>query len=375
MNVSNRVIPLVDLRRQYLSIKNEIDEAIQTVLNSGVFITGENVRAFEKEFANYIGVKYAIGVNSGTDALTIALRALGIERGDEIITVSFTFVSTVDCVVHNGGMPVFIDIEPESYTIDIRQIEKAITKKTKAIIPVHLYGHPADMDPILKTAEKHGLYVIEDAAQASGAEYKGKKVGSLGHVACFSFYPSKNLGAYGDGGTIVTNDQEIAEKVKFLREYGQREKYSHELIGYNSRLDEIQAAILRVKLKHLDGWNERRRVLAKLYVDLLTCLEDQIKLPIEKRHAEHVFHLFVIQVSARDELKKYLASHGIQTGIHYPIPVHLQKAYSSIISNAPTPNTERCASHVLSLPMFPELTEEEVAFICDRIKIFLRNRY
>ena len=274
-------IPLVDLKRQYLSIKNEIDRAIEGVLNSGRFILGENVKSFEREFANYIGVKHAIGVGSGTDALVIALKALGVKRGDEIITVSFTFTSTVDSIVHNNGIPVFVDIDPESYTMNVKQVEKAITNKTKAIIPVHLYGHPADMDPIIEIAEKYGLYIVEDAAQAHGAEYKRRKVGSLGHIACFSFYPSKNLGAYGDAGMLVTNDQELAEKIEMLREYGQKEKYKHELIGYNSRLDELQAAILRVKLKYLDAWNEKRRVNAKLYNELLGDMHNLINLPIE----------------------------------------------------------------------------------------------
>ncbi|MCC6003881.1 MAG: DegT/DnrJ/EryC1/StrS family aminotransferase [Thermofilum sp.] len=367
-------IPLVDLRRQYLSIKNEIDRAIEEVLNNGMFILGENVKSFEREFAEYIGVKYAIGVGSGTDALFLALKALGVKSGDEVVTVSFTFVSTVDSIVHNDGTPVFVDIDPESYTIDVRQIEKMITDKTKAIIPVHLYGLPCDMDPIMELAEEKGIYVVEDAAQAHGAEYKGRKVGSFGHIACFSFYPSKNLGAYGDAGMVVTNDQDLAEKIRMLREYGQIEKYKHLLIGYNSRLDELQAAILRVKLKYLDKWNEKRRANAKLYNELLMDLSNLIIPPSEVKGRKHVYHLYVIRTKQREELRNFLASKGISSGIHYPIPVHKQPSYKNLLNDIPRlPVTEQVAKEVLSLPMFPELTEEEIHYICDNIKLFLKN--
>ncbi|MGC9069268.1 MAG: DegT/DnrJ/EryC1/StrS family aminotransferase [Thermoprotei archaeon] len=369
------IIPLVDLKRQYLSIKDEINSAIESVLNSGVFIVGENVKYFEKEFANFIGVKHAIGVGSGTDALVIALKALSIGQSDEVITVSFTFTATVDSIVHNGATPVFVDVDPMSYTIDTKQIERAITSKTKAIIPVHLYGHPANIDPILEIAEKYGLYVVEDAAQAHGAEYKRRKVGSLGHVACFSFYPSKNLGAYGDGGMIVTNDQMLAEKVMMLREYGQKEKYRHEFIGFNSRLDEIQAAVLRVKLKHLDEWNEKRRKNAKLYNELLSEF-NEIILPIEASWAKHVYHLYVIRTKRRDALREFLAKKGISTGIHYPLPVHMQKSYSRI--NKKTLDlsiTELFSKEILSLPMFPELSEEEIHYISNKIKDFLKGNF
>jgi dTDP-4-amino-4,6-dideoxygalactose transaminase len=368
-------IPLVDLRRQYLSIKTEINRAIEGVLNSGRFILGENVESFEREFASYLGVKHAIGVASGTDALVMALKALEVRRGDEIITVSFTFTSTVDSVVHNGGTPVFVDIDSESYTIDVRKLEHKITNKTKAIIPVHLYGNPCDMNPIIETAEKHGLYIVEDAAQAHGAEYNGRKVGSLGHIACFSFYPSKNLGAYGDAGMIVTNDPDIGDKIRMLREYGQKEKYRHELIGYNSRLDELQAAILRVKLKYLDAWNEKRRICAKLYNELLGDMHDLISLPIEVQGSKHVYHLYVIRTKQREELRHFLSVKGISTGIHYPIPVHKQPSYMNLMKDIPKlPITEQFSNEVLSLPIFPELTEDEIQFICNNIKKFLLKR-
>jgi len=364
-------IPLVDLRRQYQSLKSEIDSAITSVLESGQFILGENVREFEKAFARYIGTKHAVGVASGTDALRLVLKALGIHKGDEVITVSFTFTSSVDCIVHNGATPVFVDIDPEIYTLNISQIKRMINERTKAIIPVHLYGHPVDMDPLLRIAEQYGLYVIEDAAQAHGAEYKCKKVGSLGHAACFSFYPSKNLGAYGDAGLIVTNDAELAEKLRMLREYGQKKKYMHEFIGFNSRLDEIQAGVLRVKLRYLDEWNEQRRKNAKIYNEFLseTKLEDKMTLPTEKSYAKHVYHLYVIRTKDRDRLKNWLENKGVATGIHYPIPVHMQRAYSPF-KKANLPITEIVAREVLSLPMFPELTYNEIDYICNTISEF-----
>jgi len=368
-------IPLVDLVRQYRSIKKEIDEAILRVLESGRFIMGEEVRKFEEEFAAYIGARFGIGVASGSDALYLALKALGIGPGDEVLTVSFTFTSTVDSIVRNGAKPVFVDIDSEIYTMDVTQLEGHVGPRTKAIIPVHLYGHPAELDPIVEIAEKCGLYVVEDAAQAHGAVYKDGKVGSFGIASCFSFYPAKNLGAYGDGGMILTNDEELAEKLRMLREYGQRSKYVHELVGLNSRLDEVQAAVLRVKLRHLNKWNKARGKNAELYRELLADLSNnKVKLPIERSHAKHVYHLFVVQVNARDELRIHSLSQGIETGIHYPIPVHLQKAYSFL--NLPPrslPQTERCSKHVLSLPMFPELTEDEISFITNSIRDFIKR--
>ncbi|NJD98895.1 DegT/DnrJ/EryC1/StrS family aminotransferase [Thermococcus sp. LS1] len=360
------MIPFVDLRREYQAIKDEIDQAIQRVLESGWFILGKELEAFEKEFAEYIGVKHVIGVNSGSDALYLAVKALGIGKGDEVITVSHTFISTVDAIARNGAKPVFVDIDPETYTMDVSQIEKAITERTKAIIPVHLYGHPADMDPIMEIAEKYELYVIEDASQAHGAEYKGRKVGSIGHIGCFSFYPTKNLGAYGDAGAVVTNDDELAEKLRMMRNYGSPKKYYHKFIGVNSRLDEIQAAVLRVKLRHLDEWNEKRRKIAKLYNELLE--DSDVITPIEKEWAKHVYHLYVIRHRERDKLQKYLTEKGIKTQIHYPVPVHLQKAYLDLGIRVKLPVTERISREILSLPIFPYLTDAEIEKIAMVVK-------
>lgn len=361
-------IQFVDLKREYQEIKEEINQAIQRVLESRWFILGKELEAFEKEFAEYIGVKHVIGVNSGSDALYLAVKALGIGKGDEVITVSHTFISTVDAITRNGAKPVFVDIDPETYTMDVSQIEKKITERTKAIIPVHLYGHPADMDQIMEIAEKYDLYVIEDASQAHGAEYKGKKVGNIGHIGCFSFYPTKNLGAYGDAGAIVTNDDELAEKLRMLRNYGSPKKYYHEFIGVNSRLDEIQAAVLRVKLKYLNEWNEKRRKIAKLYNELLE--DSDVIMPIEKEWAKHVYHLYVIRHGERDKLQQHLLKNGIKTQIHYPVPVHMQEAYLNLGINAKLPVTERVSKEILSLPMYPWLKNEEIEYISEIIRKF-----
>jgi len=320
------MIPFVDLKAQYDSIKEEIDEAIQNVINNTSFIMGEELKKFEKEFASFCNTKYAIGVANGSDALILALKACGIGEGDEVITVPHTFISTAEAISNVGGKVVFIDIEPKTYTMDVSKIEEKINKKTKAIIPVHLYGQPADMDPIIELAKKYNLKVIEDAAQAHGAEYKGEKVGSIGDVACFSFYPGKNLGAYGDAGIVVTDNEEIAEKVKLLRNHGRiTKKYEHEIEGYSSRLDNLQAAILRIKLTYLNEWNDRRRNNAKKYNKLLSNIGGIIT-PYEADYAKHVYHLYVIRVvkEGRDKLREELKSKGIATGIHYPIPLHLQ---------------------------------------------------
>lgn len=358
-------IPFVDLKRQHESIKEEINSAIRRVVEKGDFILGEEVEQFEEEFASYCGTKYGIGVASGTDALTLAIKALDIGEGDELITVPNTFIATVDAISSNGAKPIFVDINTETYNIDVTKIEEKITNKTKAIVPVHLYGHPADMDEIITIAKEYDLKVVEDACQAHGAEYKGKRVGSLGDVACFSFYPSKNLGAYGDGGIVVTDSEEIAERVGMLRNYGQSKKYYHDFIGYNSRLDEIQAAILRVKLKHLDNWNAKRRQLAKIYNELLADVSN-IETPIEKDCVKHVFHLYVVRCKKRDMLEHYLNSKGVSTGIHYPIPVHQQRVYKHLENRLPV--TERYSKEILSLPMFPELSQEEVTDIYYLIK-------
>jgi len=359
------MINFVDLKKEYAKISEEINQAMQRVLRSGWFILGEEVKKFEKDFSKYIGVKYGVGVNSGSDALFLAVKALGIGEGDEVITVSHTFISTVDAVARNGAEPVFVDVDPDTYCIDVSKIEQAITDKTKAILPVHLYGHPANMSPIMEIAKKHGFYVIEDACQAHGAEYKGKKAGSIGTVGCFSFYPVKNLGAYGDGGIIVTNDEELAEKLRMARNYGQPKKYYHNFVGVNSRLDEIQAAILRVKLKYLDKWNERRRKTAKLYNKFFE--DSDVVMPAEKEYANHVYHLYVIRHKDRDKLQQHLLKKGIQTQIHYPIPVHRQKAYSDSGGDAQLPVTEKICGEILSLPIYPSLKDKELEYIANTV--------
>ncbi|MEM2080725.1 MAG: DegT/DnrJ/EryC1/StrS family aminotransferase [Candidatus Bathyarchaeia archaeon] len=364
------MIPFIDLKKEYTEIKWEINEAIQQVLEKGTFILGEETEKFEREFSSYIGVKHGVGVNSGSDALFLTLKALGISTGDEVITVSHTFVATADAITRNGATPVFVDINPETYCIDSEKIEEKITKRTKAIMPVHIYGHPAEMDTISEIAQAHDLHVVEDACQAHGAEYKGKKVGSLSDAGCFSFYPIKNLGAYGDGGIIATNNEELAAKLIMLRNYGQQQKYHHELIGINSRLDEIQAAILRVKLKHLNEWNSKRRENAKIYNELLS--EAKIITPSEK-NAKHVYHLYVIRCKERDLLKQYLLKNEIQTLIHYPIPVHKQEAYLNLSSRHQLPITEEICKEILSLPMFPQLTKKEIETVANAVINFQNN--
>lgn len=366
-------IPLVNLRRQYHSIKNEVDEKIREVLEGGRFILGENVEAFEEEFARYCGVKYAVGVASGTDALMLCLKALGVGTGDEVITVPNTFISTVDAIYYNGATPVFVDVDSETYTMKVSNIKQKITERTKVILPVHLYGHPVDMDPLLEVAKENNLYIVEDACQAHGAEYKGRKVGSLGDCGCFSFYPAKNLGAYGDGGILVTNDEQIAKRIRMLRNYGEQKKYHHAYIGYNSRLDEIQAAILRVKLKHLDEWVESRRRNARTYDELLSDVPN-VTIPSEKSYAKHAYHLYVIRTKRRDELRNWLSYRGISAGIHYPISIHLQEAYRHLgLRRGSFPVTERCSREILSLPMFPELTEDEIRYVFLYIKDFFEE--
>jgi dTDP-4-amino-4,6-dideoxygalactose transaminase len=368
-------VPFVDLVKQYYSIKGAIDEAISKVMERGSFILGENVKEFEREFAIYLGAKYCVGVGSGTDALRIALEALGVGPRDEVLTVSHTFISTVYAIIQSGALPVLIDVDPMTYTVDPRLVERAITGRTKAIIPVHLYGQPADMASIMKIADRHNLLVVEDAAQAHGAECLRRRAGSIGHVGCFSFYPAKNLGAYGDGGMVATNDDEVAEKVRMLREYGQKTKYDHAMLGYNSRLDEIQAAVLRVKLKYLDSWNEKRRKNAELYNELLDDLQDSITLPANVEGRKHVYHLYVIRTKNREKLREFLSMKGISTGIHYPIPVHKQRVYANLMKTAPQlPITEQFSEEVLSLPMFPELEEEEIMHVTDSVKQFLNDK-
>jgi dTDP-4-amino-4,6-dideoxygalactose transaminase len=355
-------IPLVDLKIQYLSIKREIDEEIQKVLDNCNFIMGEEVKKFEEEFANYCNAKYVIGTSNGTDALFLALKAIDIKPGDEVITVPNTFIATTEAVTMAGGKIKFVDIDPYTYNIDPTKIENAITNKTKAIIPIHLYGNPADMDPIIEIAKRYNLKIIEDAAQAHGAEYNNKKVGTLGDIGCFSFYPGKNLGAYGDAGAVVTNNPEIANKIAMLRNHGRIKKYEHEYEGYNCRLDTIQAAVLRVKLKYLNLWNESRRKHAKLYKDLLQ--NNNIILPKEENNCKHVYHIFAVRVPDRDIFLNKLKMDGIGAGIHYPIPLHLQPSYKYLGSKVGDfPNTELFSRSVLSLPMYPELTNLQIKYI------------
>jgi dTDP-4-amino-4,6-dideoxygalactose transaminase len=366
------MIPFVDLKAQYDSIKDEIDEAIQNVLNTTSFIMGEELRKFEEEFAQFCDVKYAIGVANGSDALILALRACAIGEGDEAITVPHTFIATTEAISNVGGKVVFVDIDPKTYTIDVSEIEEKINEKTKTIIPVSLYGQPADMDPIMRLAKKYNLKVIEDAAQAHGAEYKGEKVSSIGDVTCFSFYPGKNLGAYGDAGMVVTNNEEVAEKVKLFRNHGRiTKKYEHEIEGYSSRLDNLQASILRVKLKYLDKWNDMRRKNAKKYNELLNNIGGIIT-PYEAEYAKHVYHLYVIRVvkEGRDELREELRSKGIATGIHYPIPLHLQPAYNHLgYKKGDFSITEECSQEIISLPMFAELSDEQIDEVVNLIKL------
>lgn len=371
-------IPLVDLKAQYSSIKGEIDEAIQKVIEEGQFILGPEVKAFEKEIASYCGTKFAISTASGTDALQLALLGCGIKPGDEVITTPFTFIATAETITQCGAISVFIDIDPKTYNIDPTKIESRITQRTKAILPVHLYGQSADMDPILKLSKKYSLEVIEDCAQALGAKYKGKKVGSLGDAGCLSFFPSKVLGAYGDGGMVVTNNPEIAEKVAMLRNHGCKEKYYHLVPGFNSRLDGLQAAILRVKLRHLDRWIEQRRQKASLYSKLLGEIED-VELPHTAPYAHHIFNYYTIRLKSpkvnRDKMREYLNSQGIGAAIYYPLSLHLQEVYKSLAHKmGDFPESERAQEQVLSLPMYPELEEEQVIAIAEAIKRFKERR-
>jgi len=353
------MIPFVDLRAQYHGIKEEIDTAIARVLESGQFVLGEEVAAFEGGFAGYCSARYGIAVNSGTSALHLALLAAGIGPGDEVITVPFTFVATVAAICYAGARPVFVDVEPRSCTMDVNQIENAVTERTKAILPVHLYGQPADMDPILDIAARHGLVTIEDAAQAHGAEYKGRRVGSIGDLGCFSFYPSKNLSACGEGGMVVTNNPDYAHTIRMLRDWGQEGRYNHVLKGYNYRMEGIQGAILRVKLRHLEAWTEQRRLHAEQYDILLSRSVVEMASVISDRR--HVYHIYAVRVARRDALQQALEREGIQTGIHYPVPVHMQKAYADLgCGPGDFPVSERLASQVLSLPMFPELASSDI---------------
>ncbi len=358
------MIPLANLKKEYEFFKEEIDESIQNTLNDGYFILGPSLEKFEKEFADYIGTQNSIGVNSGSDSLFLAIKSLGIGKNHEVITPSHTFVSTVDAIVRNNARPVFVDIKEEDFLIDYSKIEEKISPATRAIIGVHLYGQPANMDYLRDIAQDNDLFLIEDACQSHGAEYNGSKVGSLGDIGCFSFYPTKNLGAYGDGGMLVTPDDDLAENIYQLRDYGRSHKNTHEKIGLNSRLDEIQASVLRVKLKYLDWLNERRRKIAFLYNDLLE--EIDVITPQENNHIKHVYHLYVIRSKIRDLLCEKLINNGVQTQIHYSIPVHRQNAYLNW-NNINLPHTEQICKEILSLPVNPWLKKGEVMEVCELI--------
>lgn len=362
-------IPLVNLRKQYAPLKNEILTGIEHVFEGMQLFLGENVQALEKEFAQFCGVGYGVGVSDGTAALHIILRAMDIGPGDEVITVSHTFIATAEAILLVGAKPVFVDIDPVTYLMDVNQVEAKISPRTKAILPVHLYGQIVDMDPLLELASKYHLRIIEDACQAHGAEYKGRKAGSLGDAAAFSFYYSKNLGAYGEGGFITTNDPELYRRVRMIRDHGSERRYYHDLVGMNARLDEIQAVVLRAKLPHLLEWNQQRRAHASLYNQLLK--SSPAVTPVENADNTHIYHLYVVRVPRRDELQAYLKEHTIFTGIHYPVPNHLQPVLKSLgYRKGDFPITEQVVSEIISLPMFAELTSDEIRTVADTVKEF-----
>ena len=361
------MIPFVDLKAQYRSIKPEVTAAIAGVLESCEFTLGSEVAAFEKEFAAYCHAGHGVGVNSGTSALHLALLAAGVGPGDEVITVPFTFLATVSAIDYTGARPVFVDVDPRTLTMDPTALEAAITPRTRAVIPVHLYGRPADMDPIVAIARRHGIVVIEDAAQAHGAEYKGRRAGSLGEMACFSFYPGKNLGAYGEGGLVVTDSPEYTRTLRMLRDWGAEKKYEHVLKGYNYRMEGIQGAVLRVKLRHLDDWTEARRAAAARYDELL--VDSGVETPPPAPDARHVYHIYAVRTASRQAWQDALKEQGIQTGVHYPVPVHLQPAFADLAYRAGQfPAAERAAKEVLSLPMFPELTTAQCEAVCGAVR-------
>lgn len=360
-------IPFGDLKLQYRMLQPEIDGAVRSVLESGWFVLGSSLAAFEAAFAQYCGAAFAIGVGNGTDALQLALMASGIGPGDEVITAPNSATFTALAISGTGARPTFADIDPSTYNLDPRKLTDAITPRTRAIIPVHLFGQPAPMDPIMAIARERGILVIEDAAQAHGARYAERQVGTIGDLGCFSFYPSKNLGAYGDGGLVTTESPELAEKVRMLRHGGQKTRYDHRLVGMNSRLDELQAAILLAKLPHLERWNERRRHIAALYTAILG--DTELELPLETDGAHHVYHLYVVRTPHRDALQKYLADRGIETAVHYPTPIHLQEAYRWLgLGPGSFPVAERLASQLLSLPIYPELTDAKVRQVAEAIR-------
>jgi dTDP-4-amino-4,6-dideoxygalactose transaminase len=361
-------VPFLDLKSHHAPLLPEINASIQEVIESAAFAGGPFVTRFEEDFAAYCRSSYAVGVGSGTEALWLALLALGIGSGDEVITVPSTFMATAEAITYCGASPVFVDVDEHTYTMDPARLKEALTSRTKAIIPVHLFGQPADMDPILDFARQHSLYVIEDAAQAHGAEYKGRRVGTLGDAACFSFYPGKNLGAFGEAGAVVTGDETLKEKIQILRDHGQVRKYHHSLVGWNGRMDGIQGAVLRIKLRHLEKCNELRRSHAARYDGGLSGIQG-IVTPAHSAFVRHVYHVYAIRVKNRDEVMRGLAEQGIGSGVHYPVPVHLQEAYRSLgYVRGAFPIAEQCAAEFVSLPMFPELTPEQIEIVIQGVK-------
>jgi dTDP-4-amino-4,6-dideoxygalactose transaminase len=365
-------VPFVDLKTQYLGIKEEVLKEINEVLDNTAYVCGKKAKKFEEDFAAMHNVKYCVALSSGTDALHAAFLALGIKAGDEVIVPVNTFIATSECISLCGAKPVFVDHNEKTYNIDIGKIEKAITKNTRAIVPVHLYGQPAEMDKILEIAKKHNLYVVEDCSQAHLAEYKGRKIGSIGHIGTFSFYPGKNLGAYGEGGAVVTSDEKLYNFMLMFRQHGSVEKYVHEIEGHNYRLEEIQAGVLNVKMKHIVKWTEARRKAAARYTEQLSSFKPvELITPNHPDYVNPVYHLYVISCRKRDALMKYLNEKGVQTGLHYPMPLHLQNAYKYLNhKKGDFPIAEKGCSEILSIPMFPEITNEQIDYVCDTIKSF-----
>ena len=367
------IVPFLDLKAQYKSIKNEISVGLQQVLDNTAFAGGPFVEKFEKDFASFCNCEFAIGVGSGTTALWMALLGLGIGSGDEVITTPNTFIATVEAISFCGATPVFVDVDEQTYNMNPELLENAITTKTKAIIPVHLFGQMADMDHITHIARKHGLLVIEDACQAHGAQYKQLRAGSIGDAACFSFYPGKNLGAYGEAGVVMTNNAQLDRKMRMFRDHGQTNKYYHSIIGWNARMDGLQGAVLSVKLQHLPAWNQARRKNARLYNKLLKNVDDIIT-PTEAKYAKHIYHIYAIRIQNRDLFVSTLSKKNIFCGIHYPVPIHLQEAYKPLgYRENSFPVAEKCTMQLVSLPMFPELTEEQIRYVVQETKRFLRR--
>jgi len=362
-------VPLVDLAAQYPEIRADVDAAIARVLDSTAFILGREVADFEAAFAAHVGATGAVGVASGTAAIELALRACGVTAGDEVITAAHTFIATAEAISHTGARPVFVDIDPVTFNLDPAAVRAALTPRTRAIVPVHLYGQPADMTALMALAREHGLFVVEDAAQAHGAEVDGRRCGSIGDLAAFSFYPGKNLGAYGDAGAVTGTNEALLARVRKLRDHGRTSKYEHDEVGFGERMDALQAAILGVKLRHLESWTERRRAHARRYAELLE--ELPVELPREAPDRRHVYHLYVIRAERRDELLAHLKASGIDAGIHYPVPLHLQPAYADLgYAAGSLPETERAAREILSLPIYPELVDEQLVAVADAIRSF-----